>query len=231
MPMLTRNLIALFMLLEFAFAQSAALPPGVQYSTEIANNNPDWLGVTITAVAADANGNAYVTGYTRSKGLATTPGVVQPIDNSGVCTEGVSNPTSYPCEEGFVGRFDPQGRLVFLTYLGGSNADFPSSIAIDAAGAIYLAGTTDSADFPRAGSPWAPTISAARTSFLSKLSSDGKTLIYSTLINGFIDGLALPTRRTSRRPRMVRPPILPNSRRTARCWALATFRPRSAGSP
>lgn len=64
--------------------------------------------------------------------------------------------------------------LVYSTYLGGGKKDISSCLAVDGEGAIYIAGTTLSTDFPPLKA------SLPRTDvFVSKLSSDGKSLIYS----------------------------------------------------
>jgi hypothetical protein len=47
--------------------------------------------------------------------------------------------------------------LVYSTYLGGSGDDQPYGIAVDSTGAVYVAGFTDSTDFPLATIPLEPT--------------------------------------------------------------------------
>ena len=66
----------------------------------------------------------------------------------------------------------------------------PTGVATDAAGDIYIGGETTSSDFPLAGTPWRPTLSNPGT-FLTKLSGDGKTLIWSTVLNASLLQLAL----------------------------------------
>src|SRR5207302_1121338 len=75
--------------------------------------------------------------------------------------------------------------LIFSTFLGGSGDDTPSGIAIDGRGNVYVAGTTDSADFP-------VTRGAAETvfggggsdGFITKLNPNVTALVYSTFIGG-----------------------------------------------
>jgi len=70
--------------------------------------------------------------------------------------------------------FDPV--LVYSTYLGGSGDDQPSGIAVDSTGSVYLAGYTDSTDFPLAtlGS-----LSSTSTHvFVAKLDPTGSNLVY-----------------------------------------------------
>ncbi len=64
--------------------------------------------------------------------------------------------------------------LVFSTYLGGHGFDVGSSIALDKTGAVYVVGYTESSDFP----PTSQTL-PRKDVFVSKLSPDGKSLVYS----------------------------------------------------
>lgn len=86
--------------------------------------------------------------------------------------------------------FDSTGTLVFLTYLGGTGAATAVSIAVDPSGDIYVGGTTDSVDFPLAGTPFRPP-SASLQTFVAELSKDGKALIWSTVLGGSYGQLAL----------------------------------------
>jgi hypothetical protein len=80
-------------------------------------------------------------------------------------------------------RFQRSAALLHLSYLGGTRYDIPYSIVVDASGAIYIGGQTNSTDFPLAGTPWRPILSSEGT-FLAKLSGDGEVLIWSTVLNG-----------------------------------------------
>jgi hypothetical protein len=73
--------------------------------------------------------------------------------------------------------------LVYATYLGGSGEDYAGGIALDASGSIYLAGTTSSANFPTDSSVES-TLPGPTDEFVTKLSSDGIQLIYSTYLGG-----------------------------------------------
>ena len=51
--------------------------------------------------------------------------------------------------DAFVAKLDPSGsHLLYSTYLGGSGADGAFGLAVDATGAVYVAGGTQSTDFP-----------------------------------------------------------------------------------
>ena len=78
--------------------------------------------------------------------------------------------------------------MIYGTYLGGSDFEHGSHIAVDTAGAAYVTGETgfNSSDFPTMN----PIQGALRggggafDAFVSKLSPDGTSLIYSTYLGG-----------------------------------------------
>ena len=148
---------------------AAQNPAGVLYSTTIPNSNGA-NQPAVTAMAADGSGNVYITGSVTANGFRSTPGVLQPSFAGGA-------------GDAFVAKFDSSGTLVFLTYLGGSSGDMGTSIAVNSAGQIYVGGTTGSADFPLAGAPYRPMLTNGGT-FIAEMSGDGKTLIWSTILNG-----------------------------------------------
>lgn len=171
--------------------------PGLLYSTTVVDSNTTYDSLTVSAVALDAAGNSYVVGRIQSAGLQATPGVFQPHYAGGLCPASIGGPYSpprfNPCPDAFVSKFDAQGRLIFLTCLGGTGAEFTNAVAVDGAGNIYLGGPTTSKDFPLAGKPWRPVLQNAATSFLAKLSADGSSLLYSTVVNWTLTGMsALP---------------------------------------
>ena len=77
--------------------------------------------------------------------------------------------------------------LVFATYLGGSDSDFGSGIAVDNLGAVYVTGTANSTDFPTFPPSPAPLQNTDPTTgsagFVTKYNSSG-TMVYSTYIGG-----------------------------------------------
>jgi uncharacterized protein (TIGR03437 family) len=75
----------------------------------------------------------------------------------------------------FVTKLDPQGNAIYSTYFGGSGSDTASGIAIDALGAAYVAGNTNSTDFPVTAGAFAK----SGGNFVFKLNADGSTA-YST---------------------------------------------------
>ena len=99
-----------------------------------------------------------------------------------------------------LGPYDPAHRLVidpildYSTYLGGSGLDAAYAVAVDASGAAYVAGTTQSLDFPIAGNPvqnQPPPATLPGDIFVTKFKPDGSTPEYSTYIGGDRDDAAL----------------------------------------
>jgi hypothetical protein len=72
--------------------------------------------------------------------------------------------------------------LVYATFAGGSGFDIASAIAVDAAGAVYIAGGTDSIDF--AGANSTPSTVASGDVFVAKLNPQGMAFVYTTIVGG-----------------------------------------------
>jgi hypothetical protein len=83
-------------------------------------------------VAADAAGDAYVTGITLSTNLP----------------EALQAPPAGNGYNVFVTKLDPAGAVQWSTYLGGSGEDWGREIAVAADGTVVVAGTTKSPNFP-----------------------------------------------------------------------------------
>jgi hypothetical protein len=95
-----------------------------------------------------------------------------------------------------LGAYDPSQTLVidpvivFSSYLGGSNSDQGTGIAVDGSGAVYVVGETLSANFPTA-SPIQATHHGQDDAFVTKLNAAGTALVYSTYIGGSSTDTAL----------------------------------------
>jgi hypothetical protein len=86
------------------------------------------------AINVDANGDAYVTGWTNSTTFPVK-NAIQSTNQGGM--------------DAFVTELNPAGSgLLFSTYLGGSGDDYGFGLALDSAGNTYVAGQTSSSNFP-----------------------------------------------------------------------------------
>jgi MYXO-CTERM domain-containing protein len=100
-----------------------------------------------------------------------------------------TTPRTYRADA-FVALFGADGQsLRYATYFGGSGSDGANGVAFDSAGRIYVAGGTDSADFPvKAASQ--PSFAGGQDVFLARLSSSGSSVEYATYLGGdSIDGV------------------------------------------
>lgn len=79
----------------------------------------------------------------------------------------------------FVSKVDRLGNLIYSTYFGGSAHDSATAMAVDAAGNVFVTGTTESRDFPVTSGAYA----ASGSSFVFRLNPDG-TLGYSSYFKG-----------------------------------------------
>ncbi len=80
--------------------------------------------------------------------------------------------------------------LLASTFLGGDSGDIGRSLTRDADGNIYVAGETDSLDFPVTPGAYRATRSAGTDMFVSKFSGDLKTLLVSAIIGGSDEDVA-----------------------------------------
>lgn len=163
---------AVLLVLALAAPATAGSPtaPTLGYTAEIPiMNTLDAL----TGIAADGEGNLWLTGITRTNSLPLTEGAID---------------KTFVGAEGFVVKLDPEGRIVYATYLGGSSEfDVPGSIAVDRDGNVYIAGATMSDDFPVTRNAFQISIANPGVllydAFLTKLDSSG-ALQYSTYFGG-----------------------------------------------
>jgi hypothetical protein len=137
----------------------------IVYSTYLGGRGED-AGNTI---AVDAVGNAYVTGTTASGDFPTQ----NPFQ---AANHGSTN--------AFLAKINSGGTaLVYSTYLGGSGNDYAQGIAVDAAGEVFVTGTTSSANFPTVN-PVQATNRGNANAFIAKFNTGGTALLYSTFLGG-----------------------------------------------
>lgn len=121
---------------------------------------------SLSGLALDRLGNIYITGDTKS---ANFP-VKNPVD-------GTLSGSGYDM---IIVKMDPTAkRLVYSTYLGGSDWDSGSAITVDATGAAYVGGWTKSRDFP-VKNAFDPTFNGNYDGVFLKLSPAGDALVFSS---------------------------------------------------
>jgi len=129
---------------------------------------------TASSIALDASGSVYITGTTRSTDFPTT--------------KDAFDTTFGPRADAFIAKFDPNGALLYSTFLGGkavvdgTGEEFGQAIAVDVLGSAYVTGMTSSPDFPIKAD-----VVHRGTSFdvyVAKLNPWGTALEYSAVIGG-----------------------------------------------
>src|SRR5262249_41084526 len=138
------------------------------YSTYLGGNTYDYG----FGIAVDAAGDAYVTGDTASTNFPTA-NAVQPVFGG--------------VEDAFVAKLTAGGMtLAYSTYLGGSGVDYGQGIAVAPTGAAYVAGSTDSKNFPVTASAFQtpPGGGDLSDAFVTKLTPSGSALAYATYLGG-----------------------------------------------
>jgi YVTN family beta-propeller protein len=137
------------------------------YATYLGGNHADYgEGITF-----DEAGSAYVTGVTWSGNFPATPGAL----DTGL--DGRSDV--------FIAKVSPDGSsLTYATFLGGSDHDLSTGIAVDSSGQAYVVGDAWSVDFPTTPGAFDTGFDGNNDVFLAKLSPAGDSLVYATLIGG-----------------------------------------------
>lgn len=166
-----------------AFVAKFSPAGGIRYSTFLGGTGLD-VG---RAIAIDGTGNAYVTGQAAD---AFFPTASYP---------NTFKPTITGSYDAFVAKLDSTGaNLLYVTYVGGSDIDDASGIALDAALNVYITGYTFSADMPKPGSAFATTgqttIGTAPDAYVFKLNMNGGggdlDGVYFTYLGGSTDDRA-----------------------------------------
>jgi hypothetical protein len=129
-----------------------------------------------TDLAVAASGEVYVAGTTLSVDL--------PVRNA------VQPAFAGATFDMFVVKFNADAsEVMYATYLGGSGDESGPSLAVDSAGNAFIVGSTRSADFPMANA-LQPAFQGSSSggfypdAFITKLSLDGSSLVYSTYLGG-----------------------------------------------
>ncbi len=154
------------------------------YSTLIGGSSTDWP----SAIKVDELGNVYIAGKTYSQDF--------PIVNAYDSSIEPGNPPFTYGQEAFILKLNSTGNgIIFSSYLGGSDADEITDLAIDLEKNIYVVGYTESPDFPITQNAFDKSFEHITEGFVTKLSSSGQSLLYSSFVGGdkndFCNAIAL----------------------------------------
>lgn len=122
------------------------------------------------SIAIDSNGNAFITGETKSTDF--------PVKSS------YQNELSGKIDA-FVTKVSPSGNSIsYSTFLGGEEGDdIANGIDVDDEGNAYIVGQTNSEDFP-VKNAYQQVKSGLIDAFITKIKPDGNSIVYSTFLGG-----------------------------------------------
>jgi uncharacterized protein (TIGR03437 family) len=159
-------------------------------------------GVGGSILTLDGLGSIYITGTQLNDptSIPITPGAFQSTYQVNVC--GGDAQLEIACTYQYVTKLNASlTQIVYSTYLNGSYGASPVAISVDAQGNAFIAGTTNSPDYPTTPDAYEPSYVANAPSppqtclficifpppasgYLTKLNSTGTALIYSTYFSG-----------------------------------------------
>jgi uncharacterized protein (TIGR03437 family) len=157
-----------FQLGSYDRSKPLVIDPALEYATYLGGSGGDQA----SAIAVDANGNAYVAGYTLSSDFPVTQGAFE-----------TATPAGFRGYAAFVTKLNPSGTaLVYSTYLVASGGSaVANAVAVDGSGSAYVVGRANTG-FPVTPGAFQTTISAG--AFVAKLNPAGNALVYSTCLSG-----------------------------------------------
>ncbi|MCW5979419.1 MAG: SBBP repeat-containing protein [Bryobacteraceae bacterium] len=149
-----------------AFAARLDVSGALVYATYLGGSGAD----AGRGIAVDGS-EAVVAGFTESTDFPATSGALQPALRGAA--------------DAFVARLNAAGSgLIYATYLGGGGTDRANAVALDASGNAYVAGSTDSQDFPATSGAKQTALSGGADAFVAKVAANGASLLYATYLGG-----------------------------------------------
>jgi hypothetical protein len=154
-----------FEVAEYDSSRPLVIDPVLSYSSYLGGSRTEQGH----GIAVDSFGNAYVVGYTESQDFPTVNSRVPGTDFN----------------DAFVTKINPSGSaMVYSTYLGGNSNDGGFGVAVDSSGNAYVTGFTSSPNFPTEHPVSGRAGGTSADAFITKLSPEGSTLVYSTYLGG-----------------------------------------------
>jgi len=134
------------------------------------------------AMAISSSGDLYIAGSTTSSDFPVVNALLSQF-GGGDCGGNRSNELA--CSDAFLMRWRSQDMtLQYASFLGGNADDSASGVALDAAGNVYVAGTTSSANFPLTKPLISSLPGGSSHVFLAEIAGSGDRFIYCTLLGG-----------------------------------------------
>jgi Abnormal spindle-like microcephaly-assoc'd, ASPM-SPD-2-Hydin/Beta-propeller repeat len=150
------------------------------YSTYLAGSTTNAMDSAF-GVAVDPAGKVYVAGFTFATNFPTTSANAF---NAGPLATNAKGTV-------YLTKLDPKASgtssLIYSTYIAGTGGEYANAIAADAAGNAYVAGLTDSTDFPTQHPLQSAPSNAKGTAFLTRIDTTkvgAASLIFSTYFGG-----------------------------------------------
>jgi len=142
--------------------------PSLLYATYLGGTGAD-----VPYGIATHNGKAYITGSTTSTDF--------PVANATL-------PSSQGGTDMFITELDPRlsgaASMIASGYFGGSGLDYGTSVAVDAAGFVYVAGVTYSFNIPITGGAFQATASGGGEAFVVEFALEFPLILHSTYLGG-----------------------------------------------
>lgn len=161
-------------------AETLTIDPILVFST-YSGSTADNFGFTATY---DTAGCLYAGGIAdaESRSYPVTTGAFQTI--YGGSFNGAA-PVGLPCDI-TISKYSPDGsKLLFATYLGGSNDEYPHSLSVDPQNNLLIFGTTLSDDFPIHKDSFVSNVYKGNFDIIvTKLNASGNTMLAGTYLGG-----------------------------------------------
>jgi len=150
-------------------AKKLVIDPVLSFATYL-----DSLSDGVDAIATDASGNTYITGYTFNSKF--------PVTSSAYDLQCAACATSTAAV--YVTKLNAAGTAqIYSTFLGGSAYNQPIGLAVDSNGNAVVTGRTSSTDFPMKN-PISAGLPSGEDGFVTSLAPDGSSLNFSSLLGG-----------------------------------------------